>query len=67
MPRYSTDLTDSQWETIKPLFDLQRKRKYDLRTVITPGPGVDSRRFLLTGAIKAMIKMAAFRVLIRRL
>lgn len=29
--RYSTDLTDSQWEAIKPLFDWQRKRKYDLR------------------------------------
>ena len=29
--RYSTDLTDSQWEAIKPLFDFQRKRKYDLR------------------------------------
>ena len=29
--RYSTDLTDSQWEAIKPLFDCRRKRKYDLR------------------------------------
>ena len=29
--RYSTDLTDSQWEAIKPFFDWRRKRKYDLR------------------------------------
>jgi putative transposase len=36
MPRplsqcYDSDLTDSQWQRIKPLFDWQRKRKYDLR------------------------------------
>jgi putative transposase len=36
MPRprdlsYDSDLTDSQWERIKPHFDWQRKRKYDLR------------------------------------
>ncbi len=29
--RYDSDLTDSQWERIKPLVDWQRKRKYDLR------------------------------------
>ena len=29
--RYDSDLTDAQWERIKPLFDWQRKRKYDLR------------------------------------
>ncbi len=29
--RYSSDLTDSQWEAIKHLFDWQRRRKYDLR------------------------------------
>jgi putative transposase len=29
--RYSSDLTDSQWETIKYLFHHQRQRKYDLR------------------------------------
>lgn len=34
MPGYSTDLTDSQWEAIKPLLNVQRKRKYDLRIVI---------------------------------
>lgn len=34
MPRYSTDLTDSQWEAIKPLLDVKRKRKYHLRLVI---------------------------------
>jgi putative transposase len=30
-PRYASDLTDSQWQLIKPLFNWQRKRKYDLR------------------------------------
>ena len=34
MPLYSTDLTDSQWESIKPLLDVKRKRKYHLRMVI---------------------------------
>ena len=29
--RYSSDLTDSEWQLIKPLFDWQRRRKYDLR------------------------------------
>ena len=29
--RYDSDLTDSQWEAIKPYLDWQRKRKYDLR------------------------------------
>lgn len=29
--RYASDLTDSQWEAIKPLLNFQRKRKYDLR------------------------------------
>jgi len=29
--RYDSDLTDAQWERIKPLLDWQRKRKYDLR------------------------------------
>ncbi|GIV57688.1 MAG: DDE transposase [Rhodothermaceae bacterium] len=29
--RYDSDLTDSQWQHIKPFFDWQRKRKYDLR------------------------------------
>lgn len=29
--RYSSDLTDSQWQLIKPLFNWQRQRKYDLR------------------------------------
>ena len=29
--RYASDLTDSQWERIKPLFRWQRRRKYDLR------------------------------------
>ena len=29
--RYASDLTDSQWQLIKPLFNIQRKRKYDLR------------------------------------
>lgn len=29
--RYSTDLTDAQWERIQPLVDWQRRRKYDLR------------------------------------
>ena len=36
MPRplshsYDSDLTDSQWQRIKPLVDWQRRRKYDLR------------------------------------
>jgi putative transposase len=29
--RYSSDLTDSEWQLIKPLFNWQRRRKYDLR------------------------------------
>lgn len=29
--RYASDLTDSQWETIKYLFNYQRKRKYNIR------------------------------------
>ena len=29
--RYRSDLTDSEWQLIKPLFDWQRRRKYDLR------------------------------------
>ena len=29
--RYSSDLTDSQWQTIKYLFNHKRRRKYDLR------------------------------------
>ena len=29
--RYSTDLTDAQWQRIQPLVDWQRRRKYDLR------------------------------------
>lgn len=32
-PRY-TRLTDSQWEVIKPLIDVQRKRKYSLRDIL---------------------------------
>lgn len=31
---YSTDLTDSQWEAIKPFFNWQRKRRHELRHVI---------------------------------
>jgi putative transposase len=29
--RYSSDLTGSEWQLIKPLFNWQRRRKYDLR------------------------------------
>ena len=29
--RYSSDLTDSQWETIKPYFTTERRRRHDLR------------------------------------
>jgi putative transposase len=29
--RYASDLTDSQWQLIKPLFHWQRQRKYNLR------------------------------------
>ena len=29
--RYDSDLTDAQWERIKPHLDWQRRRKYDLR------------------------------------
>ena len=32
--RYSSDLTDAQWEAIAPLFDTQRRRKHDLRLVL---------------------------------
>ena len=31
---YSTDLTDSQWETIKPYFNWQRKRRHNLRHIL---------------------------------
>ena len=31
--RYSSDLTDSQWELIKPLLDYKRKRTNDLREI----------------------------------
>ena len=33
MKRYSTDLSDSQWENIKIFLNLERKRKYCLREV----------------------------------
>ncbi|WP_259116477.1 transposase [Salinibacter ruber] len=29
--RYSSDLTDSQWKTIKPYFQADRRRRHDLR------------------------------------
>ncbi|MBB4070716.1 transposase, partial [Salinibacter ruber] len=29
--RYSSDLTDSQWETIKLYFTTERRRRHDLR------------------------------------
>lgn len=32
--RYSSDLTDSQWEIIKHLVNYKRKRKYDLREIV---------------------------------
>lgn len=32
--RFSSDLTDAQWEAIAPLFDTQRRRKHDLRLVL---------------------------------
>lgn len=32
--RYRSDLTDAQWEAIKPLFDYQRRRKHELRSVL---------------------------------
>ena len=32
--RYSSDVTDSQWEVIKHLIDYKRKRKYDLRETV---------------------------------
>jgi putative transposase len=31
--RYSSDLTDAQWEAITPLLNCQRKRKHDLRDI----------------------------------
>lgn len=31
--RYSSDLTDAQWETIAPLLNCQRKRRHDLRDI----------------------------------
>jgi len=34
MPCYDTDLTDSQWEYIKPFVNPERKRKYCLRNII---------------------------------
>ncbi len=35
--RYSSDLTDSQWEAIKYLFNYKRKRLYDMRRDIVDG------------------------------
>ncbi|HMB92812.1 MAG TPA: IS5 family transposase [Rhodothermales bacterium] len=35
--RYSSNLTDSQWQRIKHLFDFQRKRDHDLRRDILNG------------------------------
>ena len=32
--RYSSDVTDSQWEVIKLLLNSKRKRKYDLREIV---------------------------------
>ncbi|HLT45681.1 MAG TPA: IS5 family transposase [Rubricoccaceae bacterium] len=32
--RFSSDLTDAQWEAIAPLLDTQRRRKHDLRTIL---------------------------------
>ncbi len=32
--RYSSDLTDAQWEAIAPLLDTQRRRRHDLRTIL---------------------------------
>ena len=29
--RYSSDLTDSQWEIVKPYFPTSRRRRHDLR------------------------------------
>ena len=33
MKRYSSDVTDSQWEVIKHLLNYKRKRKHDIRQV----------------------------------
>ena len=32
--KYETDLTDEQWEVIKPLFVNMRKRKWDKRELV---------------------------------
>jgi transposase len=32
--KYETDLTDRQWEEIKPLFSKMRKRKWDKRKLV---------------------------------
>lgn len=32
--RFSSDLTDAQWEAIAPLLDTQRRRRHDLRLVL---------------------------------
>ena len=32
--RFSSDLTDAQWEAIAPLLDTQRRRKHDLRLIL---------------------------------
>ena len=32
--RFSSDLTDTQWQAIAPLFDTQRRRKHELRLVL---------------------------------
>lgn len=37
---YSTGLTDSQWEAIKPYLDRQRKRRYDLRHIVVDTMGL---------------------------
>ncbi len=34
MKAYPTHLSDSQWQRIEKFFDMQRKRKYELRAIV---------------------------------
>ena len=34
MKKYSTDLSDSQWQVIKEFLNIKRRRKHDLRTIV---------------------------------
>lgn len=52
--RYSSDLTDAQWQAIAPLFDTRRRHKHDLRLVL------DGVFYLVEGGIQWRLLPAPF-------